>query len=97
MMVVVNNSSLTYFQNMTWMWTSRGHSLNKKQNYHLAEKCATIAMHFKAFVSSMVGAQPYLCRALTRYELGNITGAQLDINEIKRLDANLARVRKYVL
>ena len=84
---------------MTYKWSHRGHSLYNKQNYHLAEQCATIAIRFQGFIVgyNLARAQPYLCRALTRYELGNIAGAQLDINEIKRLDTNCARVRKYVI
>ena len=85
---------------MTWKWSTRSFTLYNKQNYLLAEECATIAMHFKAsipLVTGMAIAQPYLCRALTRYELGNMTGAQADISEVKRLDINLARVQKYVL
>ena len=84
---------------MTWKWTTRGYTLYNKQKYHLAEQCATLAIHFKALiplVSGMARAQPYLCRALTRYELGNVTGAQTDISEIKRLDRDLARVNKYI-
>lgn len=84
---------------MIWKWTSRGFSLYNKQDYGLAEQCATFTMHFRAFIplGSMARAQPFLCRALTRYEVGNITGAQEDVNEIKRLDTHLARVKKCFL
>lgn len=33
-------------------------------------------------------------RALSRFELGDILGAQSDAQEVKRLDKNLARVRE---
>ena len=83
---------------MIWKWTSRGFSFYNKQDYGLAEQCATFTMYFREFTppGSMARAQPFLCRALTRYEVGNITGAQADINEIKRLDTHLAMVKSYL-
>ena len=74
-------------------WTNRAWFLHQEHHYNLAEQCANIALHFRTYARTGK-AQPFLCRALSRYELDNMAGAQRDINEIKNLDKDFARVRK---
>ena len=73
-------------------WSRRGFFLFEKQEYQLAELCASFALHFRVF-SPSARAQPLLCRALSRYNLGN-SEIQSDINQVKKLDKKLAKVRR---
>lgn len=73
-----------------WTWTKRGFCLFRGQSYHLAECCASVALHFN---NPFCRPQTFLCRALSRYQLGNIHGTLSDAKEIKQLDNNYARVR----
>ena len=73
-------------------WSRRGFFLFEKQEYQLAERCASFALHFRVF-SPSARAQPLLCRALSRYNLGN-SEIQSDINQVKKLDKKLAKVRR---
>jgi len=91
--MIISSYLYLHFQQETWNWTNRGYSLYRNEDYLLAEQCATIALHFRPFAPDL-RAQPFLCRALSRYELDNIPGTQGDINEIKKQDVELARVRK---
>ena len=91
--LIISSYLYLHFQKEAWNWTNRGYHLYRNQDYLLAEQCATIALHFLPFAPD-VRAQPFLCRALSRYELGNILGTQGDINEIKKRDIELARVKK---
>ena len=85
---------LVYFtcQNEAFKWSGRSRFLFEKQDYHLAELCASFALHFRVF-SPSAGAQPLLCRALSRYNLGN-PNFQSDINQVKQLDKKFAKVRR---
>ena len=78
------------FQEEAWTWTNRGFCLFRGQSYHLAECCASVALHFN---NPFCRPQTFLCRALSRYHLGNIHGTLSDAKEIKKLDNNFARVR----
>ena len=77
-------------QEEAWTWTKRGFCLFRGQSYHLAECCASVALHFN---NPFCRPQTFLCRALSRYQLGNIHGTLSDAKEIKQLDNNYARVR----
>ena len=77
-------------QEEAWTWTNRGFCLFRGQSYHLAECCASVALHFN---NPFCRPQTFLCRALSRYQLGNIHGTLSDAKEIKQLDNNYARVR----
>lgn len=71
-------------------WTNRGYILCQRGDYTLAEMCANVALHFRPSPPKL-RAQPFLCRAIARYEMGNTSGTQQDINKTKELDLELAR------
>jgi len=57
-----------------------------------AEKCASFALFFQT--TSTTRARACLCKAFALYEMGKTNAARREINEIKRLDSDLARVRR---
>ena len=88
-----NNFNFTFFQEEAGKWTSRGVSLYLDHSYFLAERCTTVALYFRVD-NPFFKAQSFLNRALSRFELGNISGTQSDAQEVKRLDKHFARVRE---
>ena len=82
-----------FFQEEAAKWTSRGVCLYLQHNYVLAEQCTSFALYFRVD-NPFFKAQPFLYRALSRFELGNISGTQSDAQQVKRLDKNFARVRE---
>ena len=82
-----------FFQEEAAKWTSRGVSSYRDHNYVLAEQCTSFALYFRVD-NPFFKAQSFLYRALSRFELGNISGTQSDAQEVKRLDKNFARVRE---
>ena len=88
-----NDFNFTFFQEEAGKWTSRGVSLYLDHSYFLAERCTTVALYFRVD-NPFFKAQSYLNRALSRFELGNISGTQSDAQEVKRLDKHFARVRE---
>ena len=92
-LTIANNFNFTFFQEEAGKWTSRGVSLYLEHNYVLAEQCTSFALYFRVD-NPFFKAQSFLYRALSRFELGNISGTQSDAQEVKRLDKNFARVRE---
>ena len=88
-----NNFNFTFFQEEAGKWTRRGVSLYLDHSYFLAERCTTVALYFRVD-NPFFKAQSFLNRALSRFELGNISGTQSDAQEVKRLDKHFARVRE---
>ena len=88
-----NDFNFTFFQEEAGKWTSRGVSLYLDHSYFLAERCTTVALYFRVD-NPFFKAQSFLNRALSRFELGNISGTQSDAQEVKRLDKHFARVRE---
>ena len=84
-----------YFQDESLKWTDHGNFLLQNNDFRLAEECANFALYFHTSPSTR--AQACLCKAFAQYEMGKTTGARRDINDVKRLDANLARVRKILI
>ena len=92
-LTIANNFNFTFFQEEAGKWTSRGVSLYLDHSYFLAERCTTVALYFRVD-NPFFKAQSFLNRALSRFELGNISGTQSDAQEVKRLDKHFARVRE---
>ena len=91
---IVNNFHfLFFFQEEAGKWTSRGVSLYLDHNYFLAERCTSVALYFRVD-NPFFKAQSFFNRALSRFELGDISGTQSDAQEVKRLDKHFARVRE---
>lgn len=88
----VENNFRFFFQQEAWKWTNRGFCLFQEQNYYLSELCASVALHFNA-CNPYLTTRTILCRAVSRYELGNIQGTLSDADVIKGLDKNFATVR----
>ena len=81
-----------FIQNESLKWTDHGNTLLGKNDFVSAEKCANFALFFQT--SSRTRAQACLCKAFAQYEMGKASAARREINEIKRLDSDLARVRR---
>ena len=92
-LTIANNFNFTFFQEEAGKWTRRGVSLYLDNSYFLAERCTTVALYFRVD-NPFFKAQSFLNRALSRFELGNISGTQSDAQEVKRLDKHFARVRE---
>ena len=92
-LTIANNFNFTFFQEEAGKWTRRGVSLYLDRSYFLAERCTTVALYFRVD-NPFFKAQSFLNRALSRFELGNISGTQSDAQEVKRLDKHFARVRE---
>jgi len=73
-------------------WTDHGNTFLRKNDFISAERCANFALFFKT--SHGTRAQACLCKMLAEYEMGRLTAARREINEIKRLDSDLAKVRR---
>lgn len=80
------------FQEESFKWSQYGQILLQNNEFQLAEKCANFALYFQT--SPSVRAQAYSCRAFAQYGLGRSIGARNDINEVKRLDGAVAKVRR---
>ncbi|KAJ7371751.1 hypothetical protein OS493_023089 [Desmophyllum pertusum] len=78
-----------YAEEESLKWSGHGHALLQNNDFPLAEQCANFAFYFQT--SPRARAQACLCRALAQYEMGKTIGAKNDINEMKRLDGDLAR------
>ena len=83
---------LSVFQDESCKWSQYGQILVQNDEFQLAEQCANFALYFRT--SPSVRAQAHACRAFAQYGLGRSTGARNDINEVKRLDGAVAKVRK---
>ena len=83
---------LSLFQEESFKWSHYGQILLQNNEFLWAEQCAHFALYFQA--SASVRAQGHACRAFARYGLGRRNDARNDINEVKRLDRDLAKVRK---
>ncbi|XP_068717953.1 TPR and ankyrin repeat-containing protein 1-like [Montipora capricornis] len=75
-------------QREMWNWTNHGFSLYRNRDFRLAEQCVNIAFYFRSF--GFERATTILCRGLIRYELNKESGAQRDIDEVKKMDPILA-------
>lgn len=73
-------------------WTDHGNTFLRKNDFISAERCANFALFFKT--SHGTRAQACLCKMFAEYEMGRLTAARREINEIKRLDSDLAKVRR---
>lgn len=91
-LATVENKFCFFFQQEAWKWTNRGFRLYEQQNYYLSELCASIALHFNAYNPHFT-TPALLCRAVSRYELGNIQGTLSDAEVIEGLDKQFATVR----
>ncbi|KAJ7371766.1 TPR and ankyrin repeat-containing protein 1 [Desmophyllum pertusum] len=78
-----------YAEEESLKWSDHGHALLQNNDFPLAEQCANFAFYFQT--SPRARAQACHCRALAQYEMGKAIGAKNDINEMKRLDGDLAR------
>ncbi|KAM7440313.1 Stress-induced-phosphoprotein 1 [Porites harrisoni] len=92
MMEATNAGLPAYGENSkqeAWKWTNRGFRLYEQQNYYVSELCASIALHFNAYNPHFT-TPALLCRAVSRYELGNIQGTLSDAEVIEGLDKQFA-------
>lgn len=79
-----------FFQEESLKWSDHGRVLFQRNEFLLAERCANFALYFRTSPGTRV--QACLCKAFAQYEMGKVIGARTEINEIKRLDPNLAKV-----
>ena len=83
---------LFLFQEESLKWSQRGQLLLQNNKFLLAEQCANFALYFRTSLSTRV--QALMCRAFAQFELGKSIGARNDINEVRRLNSAVAKVRK---
>lgn len=83
------------FQDESLKWTDHGNFLLQNNDFGLAEECANFALYFHTSPSTR--AQACLCKAFAQYEMGKTTAARREINDVKRLDGNLAKVRQILV
>jgi len=73
-------------------WTDHGKTLLQENDFVSAEKCASFALFFQTTPTAR--ARACLCKAFAQYEMGKTFAARREINEIKRLDSDVAKVRR---
>lgn len=73
-------------------WIDHGNTFLGENNFISAERCADFALYFQTTRGTRT--QACLCKAFAEYGMGKLTAARKEINEIKRLDSDLARVRR---